>query len=61
MDKVYIYVQNFLFGLQPWLEKYTKVPFPAELILVVAGVFASVNLKLPENYGTRDIGEIPTG
>ncbi|CAB3371983.1 Hypothetical predicted protein [Cloeon dipterum] len=47
--------------IRPWLEKYTKVPFPAELILVVAGVYASVNLQLPENYGTRDIGDIPTG
>ncbi|XP_059491144.1 solute carrier family 26 member 6-like [Neocloeon triangulifer] len=49
------------FVIRPWLEKYTKVPFPAELILVVAGVYASVNLQLPDNYGIRDIGEIPTG
>ncbi|XP_065336757.1 prestin-like [Cloeon dipterum] len=47
--------------IRPWLLKYTRVPFPAELILVVSGVFVATGLDLKEKYGTIDIGTIPTG
>jgi hypothetical protein len=46
---------------QPWLEKYTKIPFPMELVLIVAGVFAATGLELKKSYGTMDIGYIPKG
>lgn len=46
---------------QPWLEKYTRIPFPMELVLIVAGVFAATGLELKKSYGTMDIGYIPKG
>ncbi|CAB3367199.1 Hypothetical predicted protein [Cloeon dipterum] len=55
-----VLIFNF-YVLKPWLEKYTKIPFPMELVLIVAGVFAATGLELKKNYHTVDIGIIPKG
>jgi len=56
----HIFAQRNL-PLQPFMEKYTKIPFPMELVLVVAGVFAATGLELKKNYHIADIGTIPKG
>ncbi|KAF4533478.1 hypothetical protein B566_EDAN000963 [Ephemera danica] len=47
--------------LKPFLEKYTKIPFPTELVIIVAGVFIAEHLELYKTYGVPPIGFIPKG
>lgn len=43
------------------LAKKTAIPFPIELILVVAGTIISSSMELEKNWGIIEIGDIPTG
>ncbi|XP_065348885.1 prestin-like [Cloeon dipterum] len=49
------------FVLKPWLKKYTHIPIPIELILVVVGIVVSSSFDLPENCEIREVGKIPYG
>ncbi|XP_059476161.1 solute carrier family 26 member 6-like [Neocloeon triangulifer] len=47
--------------IKPRLAKVTRVPFPCELILVVAGVLLSNHFDLQGRFGLPSIGTIPKG
>ncbi|XP_071514884.1 prestin-like isoform X2 [Panulirus ornatus] len=47
--------------LKPRAKKYTNLPIPIELLVVVVGTAVSYLANLEGNYGVRVIGDIPTG
>ncbi|XP_064092981.1 LOW QUALITY PROTEIN: prestin-like [Macrobrachium nipponense] len=47
--------------LKPRVQKYTKLPIPMELIVVVLGTVASYYGDFHEKYDVRVVGEVPTG
>lgn len=49
------------FCTQPWLKKKCSMPIPIELIAVVSGTLISNYCQLPDVYGIRIVGHIPTG
>ncbi|XP_066971274.1 prestin-like isoform X2 [Macrobrachium rosenbergii] len=47
--------------LKPRVQKYTKLPIPMELIVVVLGTVASYYGDFHGRYDVRVVGEVPTG
>ncbi|KAB7502826.1 Prestin [Armadillidium nasatum] len=47
--------------LKPIVAKYSKVPIPIELIVVVIGTTASYFANLTETYDVNIIGDVPVG
>lgn len=47
--------------LKPKWSRFSILPMPIELIVVVSGTLISQFLDLSTNYGIRTIGHIPTG
>ncbi|KAJ9581646.1 hypothetical protein L9F63_023163, partial [Diploptera punctata] len=47
--------------LKPIVRKYSKVPIPIELIVVIVGTLASMYADLHTAYGIALVGHIPTG
>ncbi|VDL68002.1 unnamed protein product, partial [Nippostrongylus brasiliensis] len=47
--------------LNPRVKRFSPVPPPLELILVIIGVILSITLGLKENYGVAIVNTIPRG
>ncbi|KAF5276712.1 hypothetical protein FQR65_LT16239 [Abscondita terminalis] len=47
--------------LKPVMAKKTKIPFPIELVAIIAGTTLSYVIDLNKNYGVNVIGFVPTG
>ncbi|KHJ81149.1 inorganic anion transporter, SulP family, partial [Oesophagostomum dentatum] len=47
--------------INPRVKRFSPIPPPLELILVIIGVIASVALKLHENYHISIVNTIPRG
>ncbi|KAF2360573.1 SLC26A/SulP transporter [Trinorchestia longiramus] len=47
--------------LKPRLAKFTKIPMPIELIVVIIGTTVSYFVHLNQEYDVTIVGEIPTG
>lgn len=47
--------------LKPCVKKYSRFPIPAELIAVIGGTLASMQLQVSSRYNIKLIGDIPAG
>ncbi|XP_071452003.1 prestin [Hetaerina americana] len=47
--------------IKPRISKYSRVPIPIELVVVITGTLTSIYVNLEEEYGLRTVGHIPTG
>nr|XP_053638121.1 chloride anion exchanger-like [Cherax quadricarinatus] len=47
--------------IKPWCRTITKLPIPAEFIVVAVGTLASYFGKFKDTYHVKIVGEIPTG
>ncbi|CAB3368392.1 Hypothetical predicted protein [Cloeon dipterum] len=50
-----------IYFIKPQFAKLTKVPFPCELIIVIAGVILSGSLDFEAKYALPVVGSIPKG
>ncbi|KAH7728862.1 prestin-like protein [Aphelenchoides avenae] len=50
---------KYLFN--PWLAKKCKVPFPTELIVIVAATVSSYYFDFENTFNTKVVGDIPEG
>ncbi|XP_058466254.1 solute carrier family 26 member 10-like [Malaya genurostris] len=57
---ILILTLNILF-LKPWVAKYSVVPVPVELIILIIGSLLSTYYRLKDDYGVKIIEHIPTG
>ncbi len=49
------------FFFQPWLRKYTYLPFPIQLLLVIIFTSLSYFLEFEKEFGVEVLGNIPQG